>query len=153
VKLTQTITAMQSVAAPRPVVWEVFCRVMDWPQWNPLVSRTRWPAGGQLSAGGPFSFGIKLRPLGLPVMINARVEELVPQERVVWTGGWGGIRARHRFSFRDLADGCLVQSHEVLTGWGLLPARLLYSPRRLSQLTGQWLGALARQAEASLRRP
>lgn len=142
-KLTQTITAARTIEAPRQKVWEVFCRMMDWESWNPLVSRTHPPDGGVLGHGARFSLSIKLRPLGLARTIDAQVTELVPLEKLVWEGRWGGIRVRQEFTFRQMGSGCLVQSSEQLTGWALLWARLLYSPRGLSRQAAQWLQALA----------
>lgn len=150
-KLTQTITAARTVDAPRDLVWRVFCDVVDWAAWNPLVRDTRSPDGQPLHHGCDFAFGLTLRPLGLPVTIEAHVDEAVEAERVTWSGNLWGINARHTFLFSDRGTGCVVESHEVLSGLTLLGARLLYSPARLTQLTAAWLDALAKQAESQTK--
>lgn len=147
-KITQTMDVARTVAAPRAEVWEVFCRVEDWAGWNPLMHTSGMERGQGLEPGNRLAFGIRLRPLGLPVTVRAEVVAVEPERRVVWTGSLLGVHSVHAFEFSDVTQGCLVTSREQLGGWALLPARLLYSPARITELTARWLAALAREAEA-----
>ncbi len=139
-----TLTAARLVAAPRPVVWEVFCRMVDWPGWHPRPVRIY--RGRYLEPGA--EFGLYLRPLGLPLSVRARVLENLPGRRVSWQGRMLGITSRHTFSFLDARGGTLVESVERLQGWSLFWLRPLYSTTRLGRLGQQWLEALAARAES-----
>jgi ligand-binding SRPBCC domain-containing protein len=144
VSFSLTLTAARLVAAPRPRVWRVFSRMVDWPSWHPRPVRLH--RGQELEPGAEFS--LYLRPLGLPLSVRARVIESLPERRVAWQGRMLGITSRHSFSFWDARGGTLVESRERLRGWNLMWLRPLYSTTRLGRLGQQWLAALAARAEA-----
>ncbi len=65
---------------------------------------------GRLEEGERFSFC--LRPFSVPVVLEPKIEEVVPQEKVVWTGTKFRIFSRHEFLFKQSDNGVLVTSRE-----------------------------------------
>jgi hypothetical protein len=56
----------------------------------------------------------------VPITIEPKIEEVVPHEKVVWSGGRFGISSRHEFLFKQVKDGVLVTSREQFRGLSLL---------------------------------
>ena len=142
-----TLRASRLVHAPRPLVWQVFSDLTAWPAWNSLCRREA--PRGALEKGAHLELWLK--PLGLPIMVRAEVVEAIPGQAVGWRGRAWGITSEQRYTFGDQGPHTLVGFDESLSGWALLLARPLYSPRRLSQQAQAWLQALAHQAEAASR--
>ncbi|MBI5523918.1 MAG: SRPBCC family protein [Desulfarculus sp.] len=140
--LRLTLEAARLVRAPRPLVWRVFSDLTAWPAWNPHCRQA--PAGG-LEPGARLD--LWLRPLGLPLMVRAQVTEAVAAQAVGWRGRAWGISSQQRYTFSDQGPHTLVGFTEVLSGWPLLLARPVYSPRYLSMQAQEWLKALAGEAE------
>jgi hypothetical protein len=59
-----------------------------------------WPGG---SAGG--------------FAVTSTLQEVVPQERIAWTGKALGSRARHIWTFKSQTGGMLVTTEESMEGW------------------------------------
>lgn len=127
-------------------VWETFTDLTCWQDW----SRTLTPMPGgetrRLERGRRFRFCI--RPFAFPVHLEPLVEEVVPLERIVWSGAKYGVSARHEFSFRETADGVLLRSRETFSG-ALIPVlTMLFSKRRVRDITTGMLRELKKAAEA-----
>jgi len=101
------------INAERGKVWDTFLNASGWVDWQDAVSNVRCMEG-KLCLGGSFSFSIK--PFVLPIRVDAHVDELVPGEKIVWSGGRLGIRAKHVFTFRETAGGTEVVSRETFMG-------------------------------------
>ena len=113
-----------------PRAWRAFCKLTGWPE-------------GEM----PREFKACLKPLGFRVLARARVLEHRPPEMVSWEVAWRGLVSRQTFLFLGEEGGTRVSFSEELSGWNLIPFRLLFSPRRLSEGGGEWLALLAREAE------
>jgi hypothetical protein len=148
VSLTVNLQAARLIRAEPHQVWQAFCRLTAWPavhaSIHPSLERPRID-------GTRKGLDLRLKPLNLPMLVKARVTESLPARRAAWQARWLGISSRHRFAFKGVAGGTMVESQETLSGWTLLLIRPIYSPRRLSQLSQKWLKDLA--AEAELRPP
>ena len=98
-------------------IWKTFTDLTCWADWNSVARDAASDSGG-LREGERFSFC--LRPFSVPITLKPKIEEVVPAQRVVWTGSKFGILSRHEFLFHQLTDGVLVTSRKVLRGLRLL---------------------------------
>ncbi len=110
-------------AAPEKV-WAVHTDIDNWPKWQPDVSSARLE--GSLMAGSIFRW----KALGLN--ITSRIQELVPQQRIGWTGDSLGMKAVHIWTFEAVPEGTRVITEESLSGWFPLILKL-FSPRFLEK--------------------
>ena len=133
------------VAAPVERVWETFTDLTCWQDWNSVLTQVE--AGGEacLLAGGRFRCCI--RPYAVPVFFEARIEEVVPLKRVLWTARRFGLQGRHEFLFEPEAEGVLVVSREVLTGFPVLLGGLFFPVGRFKRITSTFLRELKAGAE------
>jgi len=98
-------------------IWKTFTDLTCWDGWNTVASKAA-SGSGRLAEGERFAFC--LRPFSVPVMLEPRIEEIAPREKVVWTASKFGISSRHEFLFRQAANGVLVTSREEFHGLPLL---------------------------------
>jgi hypothetical protein len=94
-------------------IWKTFTDLTCWADWNSIATDVA-SGSGRLEAGERFTFC--LRPFDLPIKIEPKIEEVVPREKVVWTGSRFGIFSRHEFLFQQAANGVLVTSREAFRG-------------------------------------
>lgn len=94
-------------------IWKTFTDLTCWADWN-TVARDAASDSGSLEAGDRFTFCI--RPFSVPITLKPKIEEVVPAQRVVWTGSKFGISSRHEFLFQQVRGGVLVTSREALRG-------------------------------------
>jgi hypothetical protein len=85
------------------------------------------------------------RTAGLDIALT--IGELVPQQRIAWSGPAHGIMGVHVWRFTAVADGVLVQTEE---SWDGEPIRLQVSvmQQALDQSIRCWLESLKRAAES-----
>ena len=100
---------------------------------------------GRLEEGEKFSFC--LRPFSVPLSIEPKIEEVVPREKVVWTGTKFGIFSRHEFLFQQVANGVLVTSRETFRGLPLLFGSAAFPESTVRELTVGMLTDLKKAAE------
>ena len=112
--------------------------------WRAFCLLTGWPEDEM-----PREFKAALKPLGFPVLARARVVEHRPPELVRWEVTWRGLTSRQTFEFVAEEGATRVSFREELSGWNLIPFRLLFSPRGLSEGGEKWLALLAEKAEGS----
>lgn len=134
------------IRAPLATVWEVFSRLDEWECWNDVCRECRLVEGEEMAADACFTF--TLRPYFFPMKITPRIVKCDPGREVVWAGGRFGIHAEHVFRFEEKADRVLLVSEERFRGFMLLPARLVFAPRRLHRLSRELMSAIKRRAEA-----
>ncbi len=106
------------ITAPAEVVWKVLTDFEQWPAWNKVVTKMR--VDGPLAPGTEFHWKAG-------VNIASRIQELVPPNRISWTGRTLGIKALHVWSLRAGQGGVLVRTEESFDG---LPARIFASRMR-----------------------
>ena len=118
-------------------VWKTFTDLACWKDWNSTACDAA-STSGRIEEGERIRFC--LRPFAVPVHLDPVVDEVVPHERVVWSGSKFGISSRHEFLFQRASNGILVTSREEFRG---LP--LLLGGRRFT-------GSLARDLVRSMLR-
>jgi hypothetical protein len=141
------------IEAPLPVVWDAFSRLENWEEWNSVCQSCVLVEGEGFSEGVCFSF--TLRPYYLPIKISPRITLCEPGREVVWEGERLGVRARHRFTFREEGNHVCLHSVEEFTGALLWLCSLLLVPRRLHRLSGRLLQEIKAHSErrAATRAP
>ncbi|MBS1111997.1 MAG: hypothetical protein H6Q95_289 [Nitrospirae bacterium] len=98
------------INAPLKKVWHTFTDLTCWKKWSTVVSNVSSETE-RLTEGKSFKFCI--RPFTFPLNIEPVVEEMVPGQRIVWSGSRHGITARHEFLFEEKNGKTLITSHEI----------------------------------------
>ena len=124
-------------------VWLVFSRITDWPSWNPQVDQVSRVLPGLTGS----RFSLSLSPLGLPMRVQAELEQVLEGRLVSYRGQWLGIETRRSFSFLEVGGGTQVVSLEELWGWPLILMRPFISLEGLNRAAQDWLESLAARAE------
>jgi hypothetical protein len=68
-----------NIRAPAARVWSLLTNAGDFPRWNSTVTRIE----GQIQDGA----SLRLKVPGIDRTVTVKVSGLVPNERMVWTGG------------------------------------------------------------------
>lgn len=136
------------IRAPMEIVWDVFSRVENWSEWNPVCRQCRFEAGDRLAAGTCLSF--ELKPLFFPIRIAPEVKDCEKGSLVTWAGAKWGVHARHSFRFEPLGDQVRIDSIEKFFGPMLFAAKLVGIPGRLHKLTRHLLAAIKTTAESRI---
>jgi hypothetical protein len=129
-------------------IWQTFMDVTCWAGWN-IVATNAASDSGRLEEGSTFTFC--LRPFSVPITVKPKIEEVVPREKVVWSGGRFGISSRHEFSFQQVADGVLVTSREIFRGLPLLLGGKRITEKVSRDLVVQMLQQLKQACESNAR--
>jgi len=127
-------------------VWEKLTDLTCWKDWN-TVLREVASETERLAQGTRFRFC--LRPFVFPVTVEPRIEEALPQERIIWSGYKFGIFARHEFIFAKSEGGVRVTSRETFRGLPVEVAPFAFPKARLRELTIAMLEDLKKAAESS----
>ncbi len=124
-------------------IWKTFTDLTSWADWNTVASARS--ASGRIEEGETFTFC--LLPLPVPIVLEPKVEEVVPREKVVWKGAKFGISSRHEFLFQQASDKVLVTSRETFRGMALLLGGLTFPESTVRELTVGMLRDLKKAAE------
>jgi hypothetical protein len=125
-------------------VWKTFTDLTCWAEWNTVASKAK-SGSGRIEEGERLSFC--LRPASVPIMIDAKIKEVEPREKIVWSGTKFGIFSRHEFLFQQVANGVLVTSSETFRGLPLLFGGLTFPESTVRDLTVGMLNDLKKSAE------
>ena len=125
-------------------IWNTFTDLTCWADWNTVACNAA-SLTGRIEEGERFTFC--LRPFDLLIVINPKVEEVLPREKVVWTGTKFGIFSRHEFLFQQVANGVLVTSREAFRGPPLIFGGLTFPEGMVRKLTVGMLNDLKKAAE------
>jgi hypothetical protein len=127
-------------------IWKTFTDLTCWADWNSVATDVA-SGSGRLEEGERFTFC--LRPFSVPIMIEPRIEEVIPREKVVWTGTKFGIFSRHEFLFQQAANGVLVTSRETFRGLLLLLGGVTFPESMVREMTVGMLKDLKTAVEKS----
>jgi len=101
-----------AITAEPERIWSILTELSSWPEWDPACERIE----GRLELGAKLVVYSTLAPgRGFPV----RVSELIPCEKMTWTGGMplGLFRGVRTFTLRDRQrDSAVFTLHEVFSG-------------------------------------
>ncbi len=128
------------IAAGLNTVWKLLTDIDAWPDWQHGVERA--------SLDTPLGVGSFFHWSTAGLAITSTVADLMPHERIAWSGSIDGIMDVHVWRLMPVRDGGVrVQTEESLNG---VPVRLdRESMRRtLDQCIRSWLESLKRRAES-----
>lgn len=134
-----------SINAPAEKIWKMFTDLTCWVDWNSVLKHVSYEQG-ELQQGGRFTCSI--RPFVFRVQFEPIIEEIVPFERIVWSGSKYGIVARHEFIFQPAGDHVQVTSRETFKGITIENMKFLFPQRRIRELTRSLLEDLRQASEA-----
>lgn len=103
--------ATTTIDAPAAKVWAVLVDTAKWPQWDPSCERIE----GQVALGNKIKAFTKLSPgRAFPV----KVTELVPNEKMTWSGGMplGLFKGERTFTLREEGGRTVFTLREVFSG-------------------------------------
>lgn len=131
-------SAEEEIQAPIDVVWRVLSDLSGWTDWNPDVR--------SMDVRGPIEPGTTFVWKAGGLTIRSRIEEVVPPERIVWTGRTVTIRAVHAWVLEDRGGTTVVRTEESFAG----PVASLFARplrRTLEQSLNAGLEALSAACE------
>lgn len=132
------------INAPLTRVWDTFTDLTCWKNWSTVFSNISYESD-LLTAGKRFRFCI--RPFDIPVNLEPVVEEIIPGQRIVWSGRKHGITARHEFTFHTEGDKVLLTSRETFSGIVIKPIKLFFPKRKIKELSIRMLMEIKQAAE------
>ena len=115
---TVMVSASQEVTVPAQVLWNVWMKLIEWPQWSiPLHAATRWIDEPSWQVGATFEQILNLGfPLGKTVS-SETVGAITAGEFVSWWKDEKGIKSCHVWEFMALSpDRTRVTDTEVFHG-------------------------------------
>ncbi|MGM0595113.1 MAG: SRPBCC family protein, partial [Pseudomonadota bacterium] len=116
----------RDIDAPPSLVWELLSDIRGWPQWNAAVS--------DVMVLGELEPGTEFRWKSDRVLIVSTLQEVVPTERLLWTGRSPGVRATHLWRIESRGEGTRLYTAECFEG---LLSRLLARP--MTRMLGETL--------------
>jgi len=134
-----------SINASVERVWQNFTDLTCWANWNSVLKDI---ATGHPSIQKGDTFTCSIRPFVFPVKFELLIEEVVPYERVVWSGSKYGIFARHVYIFRRTGDHLQVLSTETFKGITVDNLKFIFPEWRIRELTQSLLRDLKKASEA-----
>jgi len=125
-------------------VWHTFTDLTCWVNWNSVLKDIA-AENPSIQKGNTFTCSI--RPFVFPVKFESFIEEVVPNERVVWSGSTYGIFARHVFVFQRTGDLVQVLSTETFKGITIENLKFIFPGWRIRELTQSFLKDLKKASE------
>ena len=132
------------VRAPVEIVWQTFVDLTRWADWNSVLKDLRF-ASGCIEKGSTFSCCVS--PYAFPIYFAPKIEEVVPLQKIVWSGEKFGIRSRHEFLFSRKDKSTEVKSRELFSGIPVSLAGPLFPLERLRKLNLDFLRDLKNASE------
>jgi uncharacterized protein YndB with AHSA1/START domain len=126
------------IQASPEAVWRIQTDINAWKEWLPDISKSQ--IDGALSTGSVF------RWTSGGFAVTSTLQEVVPQERIAWTGKALGSRARHIWTLKSQTGGTLVTTEESMEGW-LISILKPLMPNFLDKSLDVWVKALKNKAE------
>lgn len=103
-----------TISAPLQTVWQLHTRISDWPRWNPDIVRAELT--------GPIAVGTVFNWETAGLSISSTIAEVVPPQKIAWSGETGGILGIHVWTFESNGEGTRVRTEESWEG-ASLPAQ------------------------------
>jgi hypothetical protein len=126
-------------------VWNIFADLSCWEDWCLVLQDVCTEGTGHVETGKQFRFCI--RSFVFPLKMKPVIEEVIPNQRIVWSGKKFGIHARHEFILECVHDSVRLTSRETFRGFFAFILRFLFVKKRLSSLTASFLKELKAAAE------
>jgi uncharacterized protein YndB with AHSA1/START domain len=126
------------IQATPETVWRIQTDINAWKEWQPDISKSQ--------IEDVFSTGAIFRWTSGGFAVTSTLQEVVPQERIAWTGKALGSQARHIWTFKLQTGGTLVTTEESMEGW-LISILKPLMPNFLDKSLYVWVKALKHRAE------
>jgi uncharacterized protein YndB with AHSA1/START domain len=126
------------IQASPEVVWKIQTDINAWRDWQPDIGKSQ--LDGRLATNSVF----KWTSGGFAV--TSTLQEVVPQQRIAWTGQAFGTTARHIWTFEPENGGTVVRTEESMEGW-LISILKPLMPGFLEKSLDVWLKSLKNKAE------
>lgn len=132
-------TVSISIKAPKSIVWKILTTASDYVRWNSTIVYLN----GDIEQGKK----IKLKSqLDLDREFNLKVEELKPEEKMVWGDGQAPFfRGLRSYVLKETSDGCEFVMTERLAGI-MAPMILKFIPS-FDESFNQFAADLKKEAE------
>jgi uncharacterized protein YndB with AHSA1/START domain len=129
-----------TISAPLESVWIAHTEIGSWPQWNPDIAKAELT--------GPIAVGTLFRWETAGMQIPSTIGEVVPLEKIAWSGETAGILGIHIWRFWATAEGTHVRTEESWEGPSL-PGQVEDIRAALDASLIRWLSRLKTHAEAA----
>ncbi len=126
------------INAPIQAVWKIQSDIDGWKGWQTDISKSQ--LNGALMAGSVF----KWTSGGFAV--TSTLQEVVPQQRLAWSGKSLGSFAKHVWMFKSQNGGTVVTTEESMEGW-LISILKPFAPGFLDKSLMVWTQHLKKEAE------
>ena len=126
------------IAKPISIVWDLFTNVVEWTSWNKDINRA--------TLVGPLAVGSAIHWTTAGMDIVSTIGELIPGQRIVWSGTSNGIEGIHHWQFTAIEQGTRVQTEESWAGEPV-DQQIEKMQLGLDQSLRAWLESLKREAE------
>jgi hypothetical protein len=97
------------INASKEEVWHRLTDINNWPSWQPNIGAAHLL--GELKAGTSFEWKAK------GFQISSRLNEVIPLERISWTGKSLGLWAVHSWILSNDGDQTFLVVHESMEGF------------------------------------
>lgn len=131
------------VAAPLQTVWNLFTDINGWSGWNKHIEKA--------SLDDSLAVGATIRWTTAGFNIASIIGEMIPHERIVWSGDAPGFSGIHLWQFTQTNEGVIVETAESCDG-EFVRAQISQMQSALDQFLRSWLESLKQEAEARYRK-
>jgi uncharacterized protein YndB with AHSA1/START domain len=126
------------VNASPEAVWKIQSNINGWRDWQTDITKSQ--LDGELKPNAIF----KWTSGGFAV--TSTIQEVVPQQRLAWSGKALGSFAKHIWMFKPQDGGTLVTTEESMEGW-LISILKPFAPGFLDKSLEVWIQNLKKRAE------
>lgn len=126
------------INAPLIDIWNIHTDISSWSDWNAEISASKIDAPPAI--GKTFSWTIG----GMDIV--STISELIPGQKIAWSGTINGVLGIHIWLFRDMDDGVLVSTAESLEG-DPVSDQVDFYQEGLDKTLRTWLENLKKKAE------
>jgi uncharacterized protein YndB with AHSA1/START domain len=129
------------IGADTQAVWDALTQIDRWPEWNTDIPKAH--------LAGPLAVNTVFHWETAGLSIASTIGELIPGQRIGWSGDSGGILGIHVWTLWRTPDGTRVRTEE---SWeGELPGPIEAVQAALDASLVRWLAALKIRAEPVAR--
>jgi hypothetical protein len=119
-------------------IWTIHTDINAWSDWNDEITASKIETAPAI--GKTFNWTIS------GMEIASTISELIPGQKIAWSGTINGVQGIHIWLFRDMGDGVLVSTAESLDGDGVAE-QLDFYQEGLDKTLRVWLENLKKKAE------